>query len=704
MDRSNHSSSPDIKFSIADKLKKAEITHDLQKAKKELPTPLPGLQKNSINEQTAIQQLLPKILTEGLHEDPLPTGHNFKKKEEKNISLNTVNKSKTQVDHDISSQENGTIIHSQKSLNERDVQDTSRISINLGNPVPEIDTSKISINLCAPTTKIDNSKKSNKPPARRYNIKGSVGQGGMGLINAVEDTTFSRTLAMKVLSPKYIQDEAITKAFIEEAHITAQLQHPNIIPVHDLGVTPETGNQFYTMKLVEGSSLQDVINNLIKEDPKHLKDYNLFNMMSIFKKVCDAVSYAHSKSIIHRDIKPGNIMVGQFGEVLLLDWGLAKHSNQEEFINLEEKLEQSSIDDSMMTVDGIIKGSLAYLSPEQAHGDIKEVDHQTDIFLLGATLYHMLTLQPPYQSNSLTEIIQMAEDASFPHPSKTKNGQHIPEALSNLILKSMAKDKTQRFKSVAELCTKIDDYLQGRNINNLKVFEPGEILIRYEESDNETFIVVSGKVEISRNIDGVETIIETVEKGAVIGELAALTHSLRSATVRALEKTEVMIISKQLMFDEIRKLPPWLEKIVFELASKVSSMNSRIHPFILSNCSLPVMKQLLYIFSMVNTNADNEKTVSISYQGVIHEISQNLGLSHSRIEEVINILNEYKMAEKTHDSRFCINSMNDLKNVIAYIKREQNITEGIGHTFDEIDIEKIPFLDEVYQRVATLHY
>ena len=539
---------------------------------------------------------------------------------------------------------------------------------------------------------------------KRYELMGTVGQGGMGLIRSVEDKNLNRTLAMKILSPKYVKDQSIVDAFLEEASITAQLQHPNIIPVHDIGKLPESDNHFYTMKLVDGASLQDVIDKLKEKDQDFIREYNLFSMLSIFKKVCDAVAYAHSKGIIHRDIKPGNIMVGQFGEVLLLDWGLAKYSGSVEEVDLKKKLEETHHDQPLMTMDGIIKGSLAYLSPEQANGEIKEVDHQTDIFLLGATLYHMLTLEPPYSSKNMVEIIRMAETASFTHPNETESGRRIPEALVNIIIKAMAADKAKRFQTATELSQKIDDYIQGRNVSQLKAFKKGDMLIEDKDLGDDTFIVVSGKIDISRVIDGKETHLETLERGAVFGELAALTHDIRTAQAKAATDTEVMVISKQLMFDEIRKLPPWLEKIVFNLASKVSSMNERIHPFILSNCSLPVLKQLLYLFSIINSNSENEKTVSIDYEGVLHEISQNLGISTKRIEEVLKVLEEFNLAEKDTSDRYCITNMTDLKNLIAYIKREQNITEGISYSLDEISIQKIPMLDEIYQRMATLHY
>ncbi|NQZ58429.1 MAG: protein kinase [Lentisphaeraceae bacterium] len=544
----------------------------------------------------------------------------------------------------------------------------------------------------------------------RYRLQEQIGQGGMGKILVVEDSNLNRILAMKILDPKNSTNPRLGEAFIEEAQITGQLQHPNIIPIHDIGILPDNGKQYYTMKLVEGESLQEIIDALKLQDPAYQRTYTMHALLTIFRKVCDALAYAHSIGIIHRDIKPANIMVGKFGEVLVLDWGLAKYKSTEGIneVNVVDEdtveLESGHISSSLMTMAGTIKGSLAYISPEQAMADNESIDHQSDIFLLGATLYHMLTLQPPYSGRDIVDVITKAEDAQFTHPNDTEHGSLIPEALVNILMKSMTVDKKERFQSVADLIEKIDDYLEARNVSEMRYYKVGEILIEDEDLGDDTYILVDGAVEVICNIDGKLTVLDTLSKGAVFGELAPLTHDVRSATIKATEKCCVMVISKQLMFDEIRKLPPWLEKIIFTLASKVSSMSDRIHPFILSNCCLPVLKQLLYIFSMVNINPEGEKTVAVERRGIIHEISENLGLSSGRIEEVLLLLEEFDMAESDSMGRLAIFCLKDLAQLITYVKREEHITEGIAQSFEEIDIQKIPFLDKVYKKMAALQY
>lgn len=730
MEKSNHSSEPDFKFSVSDRLKQAE-----DKLGKTIPPennigsteekPTAETQNNTIksltpgeSESIANKTAIPDInILNTLSGTPKPTED--EKTEVNDEAAISAKETQEQISNStIFAEKSATNTDANKKLDPvpqkpEQVEPLQTFNTVIGKR-GDFDSAELLENPSdilgeAP----QNSEQKNKKKSSgsfshdlgdRYELNGTVGQGGMGIIRSVEDKNLNRTLAMKILSPKYVQDTGIVEAFLEEASLTAQLQHPNIIPVHDIGILPETDNHFYTMKLVDGGSLQDVIDEIKSGNEDYIRKYNFHSMLTIFKKVCDAVAYAHSKGIIHRDIKPGNIMVGPFGEVLLLDWGLAKYSDSNQEVDIKKKLEETNHDCPLMTMDGIIKGSLAYLSPEQANGDIKEIDHQTDIFLLGGTLYHMLTLEPPYTSKNMVEIIRKAETANFIHPNDTEFGKKIPEALVNMITKALACSKTDRFQTVTELSKKVDDYIEGRNVSQLKTYPKGTMLIEDKELEDDTFVIISGKVDISRIIDGKETLIETLERGAVFGELAALTHDIRTAQAKAAEDTQVMIISKQLLFDEIRKLPPWMEKIVFHLAQKVSSMNERIHPFILSNCSLPVLKQLLYLFSIVNSNSENEKTVAIDYEGILHEISQNLGISTSRIEEVLQVLEEFKLAEKDGSDRFSVANITDLKNLIAYIKREQNITEGMNYSLDEISIQKIPLLDEVYQRMATLQY
>ncbi|NTW78459.1 MAG: serine/threonine protein kinase, partial [Syntrophaceae bacterium] len=229
----------------------------------------------------------------------------------------------------------------------------------------------------------------------KYKFQGKLISGGMGAILEVIDQDFHRPTAMKVIKPSFKKDERALADFIREAKITAMLEHPNIIPVHELGLSDETG-LFFTMKLMQGEPLNHILNEIKKGNAAYQEKYNEYSLMNIFRKICDAVDFAHSKNIIHRDIKPHNVIVGRYGEVLLMDWGLAL------YIGNPEKEEDPSqkevcIDILKLTDKGrnIIQGSPAYMSPEQAEGDSTQLDKKTDIFLLAATFYHVLALEAP---------------------------------------------------------------------------------------------------------------------------------------------------------------------------------------------------------------------------------------------------------------------------------------------------------------------
>jgi serine/threonine protein kinase len=203
------------------------------------------------------------------------------------------------------------------------------------------------------------------------------------VLQARESAT-RRTVAMKVmLQPDNTRE---TVRFIEEAQVTAQLEHPNIVPVHDLGID-SVGQPFYTMKLVAGITLKKVLELLSRDLPETAAKYSLGSLLTIFQKVCDAVAFAHSRGVIHRDLKPANIMLGKFGEVLVMDWGLAKILGRKGAIATDDattidhlKGARSDEEEGFATMAGSVMGTPHYMSPEQARGEIDRLDARSDIF------------------------------------------------------------------------------------------------------------------------------------------------------------------------------------------------------------------------------------------------------------------------------------------------------------------------------------
>lgn len=237
------------------------------------------------------------------------------------------------------------------------------------------------------------------PEIPGYEVKGEIARGGMGRVLAARDLTLERVVAIKILLVNQSVDSGIQR-FIREAKITAKLPHPGIPAVHQLGILPG-GFPFLAMKLIQGRTLSDELKD--RSSPAH----DLPRFVQVFEQICQAVGYAHSQGIIHRDLKPANVMVGAFGEVQVMDWGLARENDKTQTPPDENKAHVSSGDSpSFETVAGAIMGTPPFMAPEQARGE--PVDCRADVFALGAVLCDTLTGAPPFTGNSTAEVLKRA--------------------------------------------------------------------------------------------------------------------------------------------------------------------------------------------------------------------------------------------------------------------------------------------------------
>ncbi|MFA6546057.1 MAG: protein kinase [Limisphaerales bacterium] len=327
-------------------------------------------------------------------------------------------------------------------------------------------------------------------PAAAYELGRILARGGMGAIISARDNSIQRTVALKViLSGAEASDEHIHR-LITEARITGQLEHPNIVPLHELGVTDD-GVVYYTMRLVEGVTLSEVLEMIRHKDRRALAKYPLRVLLTVFQKTCDAVAFAHSRGVIHRDLKPDNIMLGEFGEVFVMDWGLAKRVRQNtRESDTAQRNPVSMADlaqDSFKTLSGQVKGTPRYMAPEQAEGRVEDIDERTDIYALGAILYTILTLHPPVGGESVNEVLTNVVSGAITPPtnynpsitriSRVKQplpppkpilspldhcpDRRIPAALSAVVMKSLTRDKSKRYQTVAELQQDISAYQGG---------------------------------------------------------------------------------------------------------------------------------------------------------------------------------------------------------------------------------------------------
>jgi tetratricopeptide (TPR) repeat protein/tRNA A-37 threonylcarbamoyl transferase component Bud32 len=293
-------------------------------------------------------------------------------------------------------------------------------------------------------------------PSGRYRPLRFHARGGMGEIWLAEDSQIGRQVAVKKLRTGRDKQQA---RFMIEAQITGQLEHPSVVPLHDLGVD-ETGQPFYVMKFVQGRRLTEYIAEFHASPTSAdwLDNIAFRRLLEIFVHVCNVVAYAHSRSVLHRDIKPDNIMLGPYGEVVVLDWGLAKVVGQTEDSRVHSV--RLSGEGSTATQDGSIVGSPFYMSPEGAEGHPEAVDQSSDVYLLGATLYQILTDQPPRKGGSNWELIDLALHGRPANPRKLNPG--IPRAIEAICRKAMAYRKQDRYATPLELADDVQRFLAAQ--------------------------------------------------------------------------------------------------------------------------------------------------------------------------------------------------------------------------------------------------
>jgi len=307
----------------------------------------------------------------------------------------------------------------------------------------------------------------------RYRAIKTLAQGGMGQIDIVHDKHLGREIALKTLLPGRVSGATVSRTkegaptmdlltvpiiarFLQEAHVTGQLEHPGIIPIYEMGYRDD-GTLYYTMKLVKGQSIQDKL-----KECKDLKDR--LQILTHFLDICQAIAYAHSRGVIHRDLKPMNVMIGEFGETTVIDWGIAKVQGERDIHEqgmreTVKKMEAGGTQASVQTMDGATMGSPYYMPPEQAAGRTKEINERADIYALGAILYVILAGVPPYHGMNVREFL--AKVAAFPPKPVLEVEPTAPKELAAVVAKAMAHDAKDRYQTASELAEEVQNYLSG---------------------------------------------------------------------------------------------------------------------------------------------------------------------------------------------------------------------------------------------------
>jgi hypothetical protein len=387
----------------------------------------------------------------------------------------------------------------------------------------------------------------------------ALGRGGMGHVHPATDRNLLRHVALKRLDKAYASKSFYRDAFIAEAQITGQLEHPNIVPVHELAID-ENGVPYFTMKLVQGSSFD----RWLRQHPPGTLE-RIERGIEILIKVCDAVAYAHHRGVIHRDLKPANIMVGDFGQVYLMDWGLAKLIRSD----------PASGKGALMNAPGPV-GTPDYMAPEQARGNPQDADERSDVFGLGALLFEVLCGQGPYGYHpDGSVVLKRAAAGQVISIDAACEKVGVSRRIRAVAERATQPDPAKRYQTVAELQDAMRAFLHGGLHLPRKLFAPGELIVREGEKGDAAYMIVAGRCRAFRTVDGVEETLAVMEPGDVFGEMALILYEPRAASVIAVDPVTVLVLDQATM-NEGLGLSGWTGALVRALAQRFADLEQMV--------------------------------------------------------------------------------------------------------------------------------
>ncbi len=415
----------------------------------------------------------------------------------------------------------------------------------------------------------------------RLELLTEVNRGGIGRVFAAFDPVIGRRVAVKMLRADIAEEERIPLRFAEEAQITGQLEHPNIVPIYDLAEDAE--EPFIAMKLVRGKSLAEHLREL-EQAPKPPAELQVY--VEILLRLCDALSYAHSRGVIHCDLKPANVMVGDYGEVYLMDWGVAFLKSRHErggpappfnAARLSNEDFDATERDSLVRVPGThgegsaIRGTVQYMAPEQLMGRVDEIDERTDVFGLGGILHEILTGLPP---NEWGKVVDFKQDRRV-LPTSSKLWSRLPPGLCQIATKALSAKREDRYGNIARMKAALEQFLHGGGWFDTRTFRAGEHIVDEGLAGDAAYIIERGHCDVFKQVQGEMRFVRRLGPGDAFGETAVLTGAARTATVIAIEEVTLKVITGESLNEELDR-NPWLAAFVRSLAELFRETDARL--------------------------------------------------------------------------------------------------------------------------------
>jgi len=296
---------------------------------------------------------------------------------------------------------------------------------------------------------------------RRYTGPREMARGATAILHSAFDPLTGRTVAIKKLLPETRTDFRERRRLLREARVTAQLQHPNTVPVYDIGEDDVDGI-YFVMKRISGENLFEVLKRIARGDEQAIEAFPISRRLEIVASACQALAYAHARGVIHRDVKPENIWVGNFGEVILLDWGVAKvwgHADDNEPIRQSSLEVRPEIDDQQLqtlTEGGQRPGTPLYMSPEQIVGN-RTIDERSDVFSAGVVLYEVMAIREPFRGKTIDETFENIRHNEIQPPSERSPQYEIPKAVDAIVARALQKRPEKRYQSMRDLIADLRD-------------------------------------------------------------------------------------------------------------------------------------------------------------------------------------------------------------------------------------------------------